>query len=76
MSPKLPVLSGDELVGVLQRFGYAVVRQKGSHIRLRHATDSQRKPLTVPRHKALKPGLLHRILRDANLSVDELTAHL
>lgn len=58
MSPKLPVISGDELIKVLQRFGYEAVRQKGSHVRLRHPNDPQQKPVTVPRHKALKRGLL------------------
>ena len=54
MSPKLPVISGDELVRVLEKFGYAVVSQKGSHMRLRHSTEPQRKPITVPKHKTLK----------------------
>jgi predicted RNA binding protein YcfA (HicA-like mRNA interferase family) len=76
MSPKLPVVSGDDLVKALQKFGYIVVRQKGSHIRLRHSTDSQRKPLSVPRHQTLKRGLLHRILQDANLTPEQLTQYL
>jgi predicted RNA binding protein YcfA (HicA-like mRNA interferase family) len=76
MSPKLPVLSGDDLIKALGKFGYIEARQKGSHVRLRHPTDPQRKPLTVPRHKALKPGLLHRILRDADVTVEELAAIL
>jgi HicA toxin of bacterial toxin-antitoxin, len=41
MSPKLPVLSGDDLVKTLERFGYAIARQKGSHIRLRHPTNGE-----------------------------------
>src|ERR1700676_207674 len=57
MSPKLPVLSGDDLIKALRKFGYEVVRQDGSHVRLRHSSDPLRQPLTVPRHKTLKPGL-------------------
>lgn len=76
MSPKLPVLSGDELIKILEKFGYVRVRQKGSHVRLRHSTDAQRKPLTVPLHKALKRGLLHRLLRDARISEEQLSGHL
>jgi predicted RNA binding protein YcfA (HicA-like mRNA interferase family) len=72
MSPKLPVVSADELIRAPERCGYMVVRQKGSHIRLRHATDPQRQPLSVPQHKTIKIGLLRRILRDARLTVDEL----
>lgn len=73
MSSKLPVISGDDFVKVLEKFGYAVVRQKGSHVRLRHSTDPQRKSLTVPRHKTLKRGLLHRLLRDARITEEQLS---
>jgi predicted RNA binding protein YcfA (HicA-like mRNA interferase family) len=72
MSPKLPVVSADELVKALEKFGYVAVRQKGSHIRMRHSTDPNRQPLTVPRHKSVRKGLLRRILRDAQITVDQL----
>jgi len=55
----------------LQKIGYEVVRQKGSHIRLRNQQDYSRRPISVPNHKELKPGLLRNILNDANLSVEE-----
>ena len=71
MSGKLPVISGQEAVRIFERLGYQVVRQRGSHIRLRHGTDPQRKPTTVPDQKTIKPGTLRAILRDANLSVEE-----
>ncbi len=54
-----------------QRLGYEVVRQRGSHIRLRHPTDPAKPPLTVPNHQTLKPGLLRRLIRDARIEVDE-----
>jgi predicted RNA binding protein YcfA (HicA-like mRNA interferase family) len=76
MSPKLPVLSGDDLIKILERVGYVRVRQKGSHVRLRHSTDTQRKPLTVPLHKVLKRGLLHRLLRDARITEEQLSSYL
>ena len=68
---KLPVVSGDDVIKVLLKIGYEIVRQKGSHVRLRNKTDKEKKPITVPKHKEIKPGLLKRILKDANLSVDE-----
>jgi predicted RNA binding protein YcfA (HicA-like mRNA interferase family) len=55
------------------KFGYVEVRQKGSHVRMRDSTDSQRQPVTIPRHKALKPGLLRRVIREARMSVEQLT---
>ena len=71
MSPKLPVVSGRQVIRVLERLGYQVVRQRGSHIRLRDEHDPEHLPVTVPDHRSLKPGLLRQILRDANLTVDE-----
>jgi predicted RNA binding protein YcfA (HicA-like mRNA interferase family) len=70
MSPKQPVVSGSQAVKALQRAGYQVIRQRRSHIRLRDETNPQHLPVTIPDQKTLKPGLLHKILRDANLTVE------
>jgi len=70
----LPVVSGAQLIRALERLGWETVRQRGSHIRLRHP---ERRPfLVVPLHKELKRGTLRGILRDADISVDELREHL
>ncbi|HET6912905.1 MAG TPA: type II toxin-antitoxin system HicA family toxin [Rhodanobacteraceae bacterium] len=52
-----------ELIKALQRIGYQVVRQSGSHIRLQ---TEQPKPhaLTIPNHSPLKLGTLSAILND------------
>jgi predicted RNA binding protein YcfA (HicA-like mRNA interferase family) len=71
MTSGLPVVSGREAIRVFERLGYSVVRQRGSHIRLRHATDPSRKPLTIPDHRALKPGLLRHLMRDAEVDPEE-----
>ena len=76
MTPKLPVISGDELIRALGKFGYVVVRQKGSHVRLRHPSDPQRLPVIVPLHKEIAFGTLRRILRDAHITLDQLLAAL
>jgi predicted RNA binding protein YcfA (HicA-like mRNA interferase family) len=76
MNPKLPVVSGHQVVRALERVGYRVVRQRGSHIRLRDESDPNHLPVTVPDHRSLKPGLLRQILRDANLTVEEFVALL
>lgn len=67
----LPVISGREVVAALQRLGYEVVRQKGSHVRLRHPAGGARGPLTVPDHRELKSGTLRAIIRDAGMGVEE-----
>lgn len=69
--PRLPVVSADEAIRVFEKIGYRVVRQRGSHVRLRDERDEKHQPLTIPDHKILKPGLLRRLIRDANLTVDE-----
>jgi len=70
------VVSGEQLICALAKFGYAPVRQKGSHIRLRHLTDTQRRPLTVPLHPEIASGTLRRILRDAEITVEQLSSAL
>ncbi|MGH9742199.1 MAG: type II toxin-antitoxin system HicA family toxin [Candidatus Acidiferrum sp.] len=72
MSPKLPVLSGEQLIRVLRKFGYEIVRQKGSHVRLRNESNTERLPVTVPLHNELARGTLKNILGDSGISVDEL----
>jgi len=65
---RLPILSGRAIVKALAKVGYQEVRQRGSHIRL---TCPGRTSITVPDHKMVGRGLLRKILRDAELSVEE-----
>ena len=61
---KLPRgVSGDRLVRILERLGYSVIRQKGSHVRMRH-DGSPVHVVTVPLHNPLKTGTLHAILSE------------
>jgi predicted RNA binding protein YcfA (HicA-like mRNA interferase family) len=68
--PKLPVVSGKETIKKLERAGYAVVRQKGSHVRLR-SDQPGAIPITVPLHNEIKQGLLLQILKDAGLTIEQ-----
>ena len=70
MSEGLPVVSGAQLIKALERVGWQQVRQRGSHVRLKHADRSLF--LVVPLHRELKRGTLNGILRDAGLGRDEL----
>ncbi|OQX91213.1 MAG: hypothetical protein B6D57_00635 [Candidatus Coatesbacteria bacterium 4484_99] len=63
---KLPVISGDDLVKALKRFGYEVDHQTGSHVILRNTEPPYRR-LTVPKHKAIAKGTLKSILRHAGI---------
>jgi len=69
--PKLPVVSGTEVVRALKRAGFVVDRQRGSHVTLWH--PGQRRAVTVPLHgEDLPPGTLRSILRQSGLSVEDL----
>jgi predicted RNA binding protein YcfA (HicA-like mRNA interferase family) len=66
---KLPQLSGRECVRALERAGFLVRRQEGSHIILRRAEPFAQ--LVVPDHKELDRGTLRAIIRQSGLSVEE-----
>jgi predicted RNA binding protein YcfA (HicA-like mRNA interferase family) len=71
MPAKLPVLKAKEVVRALQRAGFYVHHQAGSHARLLHPAKTELR-VTVPVHsKDIPPWLLHRILKQAGLSEDE-----
>jgi predicted RNA binding protein YcfA (HicA-like mRNA interferase family) len=66
--PKLPVLSGDALIRALQRLDFEQTGQRGSHVKLRR----DQAICIVPLHRELKRGTLAGILRQADVSADDL----
>lgn len=69
---KVPALNYDRIVAALQRDGWVVVRQRGSHIRLqKHLRDKTLK-LTLPMHKPVKRSTLSHVLKQANMTVEDL----
>lgn len=69
--PKLPCISGKQLVAALKRLGYEEDHRTGSPIILRHRDPPHRR-LTIPDHKEIAKGTLRAILRQAGISVEEL----
>ena len=69
---KVPCLAYDQIVRALQRNGWVVVRQRGSHIRLQKHTTTETMKVTVPAHRPVKRSTLAHILKQAKLTVDEL----
>jgi predicted RNA binding protein YcfA (HicA-like mRNA interferase family) len=65
--PSLPIVSGAKAISALERLGFAVVRQRGSHIILRKGSYG----CVVPNHGELKVGTLRGILKQAGVSPDE-----
>ncbi|MGH8988476.1 MAG: type II toxin-antitoxin system HicA family toxin [Acidimicrobiales bacterium] len=74
--PPLPRCTGRQVIRALQKLGWMVVVQRGSHVQLKHPTRSGR--VTVPVHagETLGPGLLRSILSQAGVTADELRTGL
>ncbi|OHA00123.1 MAG: hypothetical protein A3C07_00160 [Candidatus Sungbacteria bacterium RIFCSPHIGHO2_02_FULL_47_11] len=66
--PRLPTLSGKDVIRALSVLGYREIRQRGSHFRL---ACHGKKSVTVPNYQMIGRGLLRKILRDAELSPAE-----
>jgi predicted RNA binding protein YcfA (HicA-like mRNA interferase family) len=67
---RVPQLPYERIIRALQRDGWVVVRQKGSHIRLQKHTAAETLKLIVPAHRPLKRSTLAHILKQARISVD------
>ena len=67
--PRLPILSGQEVVKALQKLGFEQVRQRGSHVVMRRVTAG----CVVPLHDEVKVGTLTGILRQAGVAHDEFS---
>ena len=70
--PKLPVLSGAEVVKALERLGFEFLRQRGSHAMMRKGSVGA----VVPMHREVRLGTLKGVLRQAQVSADEFLAAL
>lgn len=69
--PRLPRLRGRDLIKILHRHGFTVVRIRGSHHYLQHG-DGRCTVVPVHAGESLGPGLLLKILKDADLDKEDL----
>ncbi len=67
--PKLPVMSGREVVSVFEKHGWEIARQRGSHIIL--VKTGENVTLSVPDHKEVAKGTLRSLVRAASLTIQE-----
>lgn len=67
---KLLVISGKKVIKILLKKGYTIKNQKGSHVHLQHPT---KRPLTVPYHKIIAKGTLKEIIKQAELTEEDLS---
>ncbi len=68
---QFPSVTGSELIKALAAIGFSVVRIKGSHHRIEHA-DGRKTTIPVHGKESLGSGILLKILRDIDLTRDDL----
>lgn len=72
-------VSSDRVIRLLERLGYLLIRQRSSHLRLRHDGPPSHST-SIPKHKVLKTGTLHAVLTDAGkqrpMSIEKLAGQL
>ena len=77
MSPRVPILKPREVLRALQKAGFVIHHQSGSHAQLKHPDKPQLR-VTVPRHDRfdLPVPVLRSIIRQAGLTVEEFLKYL
>lgn len=70
--PKLPHLSGAEIIRALERLGFVRARQKGSHVVMKRGSTG----CVVPLRREVKVGTLAGVLRQAGVSAEEFITTL
>ncbi len=73
---KVSSLNYTKVINALQRDGWVVVRQRGSHIRLQKRSMNEVLKIIVPAHKPIKRSTLSHILKQARISLDEFLKKL
>jgi predicted RNA binding protein YcfA (HicA-like mRNA interferase family) len=73
---KVPSLAYQRIVSALQRQGWVILRQKGSHIRLVKHLPNETLKITVPAHRPVKRSTLAHILKQARLTLEEFLEQL
>ena len=69
---KHKILSGKDIVSIFKLFGFIIVAQKGSHMKLRRVLSSgEKQTLTIPYHAELDTGTVHAIYRQASHYIPE-----
>ena len=74
--PKLPRISSRVVIRVLEKLGFEVVRQTGSHVVMQKVTTEGNIGCVVPLHRELKVGTLSGVLKQARVSVNEFIGQL
>jgi predicted RNA binding protein YcfA (HicA-like mRNA interferase family) len=74
--PKLPILSGKEIIKILNKLGFSEIRQRGSHVILKKYLNPGETGCVVPLHKEVAVGTLKGILKQAQISTEDFLKNL
>jgi predicted RNA binding protein YcfA (HicA-like mRNA interferase family) len=66
-----PSITGKQLIALLKKKGFLAIRQKGSHVFLQHP-DGRSTVVPIHSGETIGPGLLSKILKDAEMTRDDL----
>ena len=69
--PRLKVLSGKDVIKILESFNFSVISQKGSHVKLHRTINKINQTLTIPNHEELDKGTLRAIFNQASKYISE-----
>lgn len=69
MSPKYPILSPNEIIRILAKFGFYKISQKGSHAKYKN--EFTNRTYIIPMHNEIAKGTLKSILEQANVSLED-----
>ncbi|MYC07400.1 MAG: type II toxin-antitoxin system HicA family toxin [Chloroflexi bacterium] len=72
---RMPSLAADEVLRALSRAGFQRIRQRGSHLMMRHP-DGRTTVVPVHHRQIIGPGLMSKILRDTEMTREEFQALL
>jgi len=67
MGNKMPVISGKQLIKVLSKLGYCIVKQRGSHLKLQKKMPAGTHSITIPQHHEIATGTLNDILNKVSM---------
>lgn len=68
--PGLKRLSGAEVIAILGRFGFQIISQKGSHVKLKRLVDGISQTLTIPNHREIDTGTLRAIFNQSSRYIE------
>jgi predicted RNA binding protein YcfA (HicA-like mRNA interferase family) len=73
--PKLRALAAKEIITFLEKYGFVLVSQKGSHAKLQREVNGIRQTLTIPHHSELDRGTTGAIYRQTSRFIPETDLH-